>query len=285
MVDGVVKTVIADSQAQDIDQSEETKTESGVASTMIFKANIKLDQQALMVNKSPLPLAAGMQLSAEIVEGKRTVLQCLLSPVQRVVSEAGMEIDAVTKLISYSDKASSNGTSMRQPTTATMGSDEGMNTSIQKIPTDRRPGTRPVYDSWGNIITNGSAPIAVTISSTPWKQRHLQGAGTTIYLPTTVATTCWMSASAMTRRSLVFVMQRTKECSHAPHNVLLALIATAMSFSGCEKYKLDQQMESLCQQDGGNKVYEKVILPDEMFDESGYPFPGWGIGQKTKTRR
>ena len=96
MVDGVVKTVIADSQAQDgsqagSEQSEEAETESGVASTLTFKATIELKQQPLIVNESPLPLAAGMQLSAEIVEGKRTVLQYLLSPVQRVASEAGME--------------------------------------------------------------------------------------------------------------------------------------------------------------------------------------------------
>ena len=38
-----------------------------------------------------LPLAAGMQLSAEIVQGKRTVLEYVLSPVQRIKSEAGME--------------------------------------------------------------------------------------------------------------------------------------------------------------------------------------------------
>ena len=35
-----------------------------------------------------LPLAAGMQLSAEIIEDRRTVLEYLLSPVQRVLSEA-----------------------------------------------------------------------------------------------------------------------------------------------------------------------------------------------------
>jgi hypothetical protein len=80
MVDGVVKAVIADSQ-----------TQGGVASTMTFKATIELKQQSLMVNESLLPLAVGMQLSAEIVDGKRTVLQYLLSPVQRVASEAGME--------------------------------------------------------------------------------------------------------------------------------------------------------------------------------------------------
>ncbi|MGE0113806.1 MAG: HlyD family type I secretion periplasmic adaptor subunit [Steroidobacteraceae bacterium] len=100
MVDGVVKTVIADSQLQNSKQIDSqkinkenpnTNTESGVASTMTFKATIELGRQSLMVNESSLPLAAGMQLSAEIIEGKRTVLQYLLSPVQRVASEAGME--------------------------------------------------------------------------------------------------------------------------------------------------------------------------------------------------
>ena len=58
---------------------------------MTFKATIELKDQMLAVNGMRLPLAAGMQLSAEIVEGRRTVLQYLLSPVRRVVSEAGME--------------------------------------------------------------------------------------------------------------------------------------------------------------------------------------------------
>jgi hypothetical protein len=56
---------------------------------------------------------------------------------------------------------------------------------------------------------------------------------------------------------------------------VLVLVVAAMSISGCEKYKLDEQMEGLCKQDGGNKVYETVILSSDMFDESGYPFPGW----------
>ena len=38
-----------------------------------------------------LPLAAGMSVSAEIIQDKRTVFEYLLSPVQRVVSEAGRE--------------------------------------------------------------------------------------------------------------------------------------------------------------------------------------------------
>ena len=45
----------------------------------------------LAATEQRLPLSAGMQVSAEIVQGRRTVLEYLLSPVQRVVSEAAME--------------------------------------------------------------------------------------------------------------------------------------------------------------------------------------------------
>lgn len=98
MIEGVVKTVIADSQANTQSESgntgssdEDATTESGVTSTMSFKATIELREQALKLEGTSFPLAAGMQLSAEIVEGKRTVLQYLLSPVRRVASEAGGE--------------------------------------------------------------------------------------------------------------------------------------------------------------------------------------------------
>lgn len=45
--------------------------------------------------------------------------------------------------------------------------------------------------------------------------------------------------------------------------------------SGCEKYELDRRMAELCEKDGGLKLYETVKLPTSMFDEDGYPFPGW----------
>jgi len=48
-------------------------------------------RRAVRANGFALPLAAGMQVSAEIPEGNRTVLEYLLSPVQKVSSEAGME--------------------------------------------------------------------------------------------------------------------------------------------------------------------------------------------------
>jgi len=52
----------------------------------------------------------------------------------------------------------------------------------------------------------------------------------------------------------------------------LALVFLA---SGCEKFELDRQMEELCKKDGGVKIYETIILPPEMFDQWGDPFPGW----------
>jgi hemolysin D len=63
------------------------------ASTLAtYKARIALDQQYL---QSPtgqrLPAGAGMQVAAEIHQGRRTVLEYLLSPVAKAVQEAGRE--------------------------------------------------------------------------------------------------------------------------------------------------------------------------------------------------
>jgi hemolysin D len=90
MLDGVVKTVMADSNMPDQGKSQSNK-QDGVAQPSIYKAVIELGDQQLKTNEAIFPLSAGMQLNAEIVEGKRTVMEYLLSPVQRVRSEAGME--------------------------------------------------------------------------------------------------------------------------------------------------------------------------------------------------
>ncbi len=62
------------------------------ASIATYKARIQLDHQDL---KSPqgnkLQITPGMQVVAEINQGKRTVLEYFLSPVQKAVSEAGRE--------------------------------------------------------------------------------------------------------------------------------------------------------------------------------------------------
>lgn len=90
MLEGVVKTVSADSSTQR-DQRATSPQGNEEQQTQSFKALIELKDQKLATNNLNLPLAAGMQISAEIVEGERTVMEYLLSPVQRVASEAGME--------------------------------------------------------------------------------------------------------------------------------------------------------------------------------------------------
>lgn len=96
MIDGQVETVIADASAESRRASGNPGTTvagaSGVqADSSSYRAIIRLASQQLRVNNLQLPLAAGMQLTAEIVEDQRTVMEYLLSPVQRVVGEAGRE--------------------------------------------------------------------------------------------------------------------------------------------------------------------------------------------------
>jgi hemolysin D len=88
MLEGTVRTISADASTRNgttAASSQEPMREPA------FRALIELDQQVLSVTGQPLPLSAGMQVSAEIVQGRRTVLEYLLSPVQRVLSEAAME--------------------------------------------------------------------------------------------------------------------------------------------------------------------------------------------------
>jgi HlyD family secretion protein len=88
MLEGVVRNVSADSAI-------ETESAAGrapaQAAAPVFKALIELGSQELAASGLNLPLAAGMQVSGEIMQGKRTVMEYLLSPVQRVASEAGIE--------------------------------------------------------------------------------------------------------------------------------------------------------------------------------------------------
>ncbi len=88
LLEGTVQTVIADASSA---TDGGTNGQAPAAQPTTFKAVIDLKQQTLETNGVRYPLAAGMQLGAEIVEGKRTVLQYLLSPVQRVTDEAGRE--------------------------------------------------------------------------------------------------------------------------------------------------------------------------------------------------
>ena len=59
--------------------------------TLSYRAVVAPRTQTLMVDGKPQRLAAGMQVAAEINLGSRTVLEYLLSPVQKMVQEAGRE--------------------------------------------------------------------------------------------------------------------------------------------------------------------------------------------------
>ena len=87
MLDGVVKQVSADSQEKADTTGPSVKSVQDAA----YRALISLSGDYLESQGRQLRLVAGMQVNAEIHLGTRTVLEYLLSPVQKVAHEAGRE--------------------------------------------------------------------------------------------------------------------------------------------------------------------------------------------------
>ena len=58
---------------------------------LAYRARVELKSQDLVVDGEKYPLAAGMQVSGEINLGTRTILEYVLSPVQKAWQEAGRE--------------------------------------------------------------------------------------------------------------------------------------------------------------------------------------------------
>jgi HlyD family secretion protein len=87
MLEGKVEVVGADSSAND-----PQKAAAQGQSPQSYKALVRLESQQF---KSPdgeaLKMAPGMVVQAEIKQGRRTVLEYLLSPVQKVAQEAARE--------------------------------------------------------------------------------------------------------------------------------------------------------------------------------------------------
>lgn len=87
MLEGTVALISADSSANDPQKA----TALG-QNPQSYKALVKLASQELRASSGEvLKLAPGMVVQAEIHQGRRTVLEYLLSPVQKVVQEAGRE--------------------------------------------------------------------------------------------------------------------------------------------------------------------------------------------------
>jgi HlyD family secretion protein len=94
MLDGEILTIGADAnegqnQQQDSGKDPASKNKPNAATT--YKALLSLGSQALEAQGKKYKLVPGMQVTAEISEGRRTVMQYLLSPVQKALQESGRE--------------------------------------------------------------------------------------------------------------------------------------------------------------------------------------------------
>jgi HlyD family secretion protein len=87
MLDGVVRQVGADAQ----DKPEAGSTAGKSIQEAAYRALINLKDGHLASQGRPLRLVPGMLVSAEIHLGTRSVLEYLLSPVQKITHEAGRE--------------------------------------------------------------------------------------------------------------------------------------------------------------------------------------------------
>lgn len=85
-VKGIVRHVSADA-------TERPDAGAGTpgATGLYFRALVSIENVTLRGDQVPLRLAPGMQLSAEVHLGTRSVLEYLLSPLRRTLHEAGRE--------------------------------------------------------------------------------------------------------------------------------------------------------------------------------------------------
>jgi HlyD family secretion protein len=94
MLDGEVLTIGADSSEEQQQQQQNqgsNKDKDKPAPSLIYKALVKLSTQQLSADGEQFKLVPGMQVTAEINQGKRTVLEYILSPLQKTVRESGHE--------------------------------------------------------------------------------------------------------------------------------------------------------------------------------------------------
>jgi HlyD family secretion protein len=93
MLDGTVLHLGPDAQ----EPGQQTAAQAGMqrvpdaAATPRYKALVRLQRQQLALEGQAMPLTPGMQVVAEVHLGSRTVMEYLLSPVQKAWHEAGRE--------------------------------------------------------------------------------------------------------------------------------------------------------------------------------------------------
>jgi len=91
MVEGTVEHVSADSADNNTSNNPGQVDVAAKTPPLVYKALVALKAMRLEVDGERFQLGAGMQASAEILLGRRTVMEYLLSPVQKAFHEAGRE--------------------------------------------------------------------------------------------------------------------------------------------------------------------------------------------------
>jgi HlyD family secretion protein len=91
LVEGTVTHVGPDASDAIAAPRARSAAQSSAADGAGYRALVALDTQVLAEAREKLRLAAGMQVVAEINQGERTVLEYVLSPVQKTTIEAGRE--------------------------------------------------------------------------------------------------------------------------------------------------------------------------------------------------
>jgi len=91
MVEGVVEHVGADALDATAQEAGASNAERQNAKPLTYKALVALKTMSLDAEGERLDLGAGMQATAEIALGRRSVMEYLLSPVQKAWHEAGRE--------------------------------------------------------------------------------------------------------------------------------------------------------------------------------------------------
>jgi hemolysin D len=87
----VVEHVGADAADPGANASGGAADPSARPASLAYKALVVLDKMHIDLDGERLPLTAGMQASAEVLLGTRTVAEYLLSPVRKAWHEAARE--------------------------------------------------------------------------------------------------------------------------------------------------------------------------------------------------
>lgn len=91
MIDGTVVYVGPDAADASASPAKGAGETPDPAAGLRYKALVRLDTQHLETDGKRMRLSSGMQVVAEIHQGQRTVMEYLLSPVQKAWQEAGRE--------------------------------------------------------------------------------------------------------------------------------------------------------------------------------------------------